>query len=132
MPGAVVGLLDRSGVPSAGGGAVFLPAQFVLQVARELMDDDGQILHGWLGIQGSDSRPQQPKGALVTAVDPTGAAEHRLEPGDVIEAVDGHRVRSMADLRSRLYMLPPSSWVSLVVERGRHPLTIGLRLSSAA
>jgi S1-C subfamily serine protease len=126
--GAVVGLLDRSGVPPGGGGAVFLPGQFVVQVAQELMTDNGKIQHGWLGIKGSDSTSGEPKGALVTSVDPDGASAGHLEPGDVIEAIDGHRVRSMADLRSRLYLLGPGSWVDIRVDRDRTVETVGLDL----
>lgn len=125
--GAVVGLLDHSG-ESGGGGAVFLPGQFVVSVARELMSDDGKIQHGWLGIKGGDSTAGTPKGALVTSVDPDGAAAGHLDPGDVIEAVDGHRVRSMADLRSRLYLLAPGTWVDLRVDRHHSVENVDLAL----
>jgi len=108
------------------------PGQFVLQVARELMANDGQILHGWLGIKGSDNRSGRPKGALVTSVDPKGAAKGHLKAGDVIEAVDGHRVHSMADLRSRLYLLSPGAWVDLRIQRHTAAVTVGLSLSQTS
>jgi S1-C subfamily serine protease len=127
--GAVVGLLDRFGVPSVGDGAVFLPGDFVEQVARELMAD-GKVLHGWLGIDGTNSNPGQPEGALVTAVDPNGASNGHLQTGDVIEAINGRRVRSMADLSSRLYVLAPGSWVRLTVERDNTVDTVGLWLDA--
>ena len=50
----------------------------------------------------------------------------------MIESVDGHRVRSMADLRSRLYMLAPGSWVNLQVDRHDTQLDVGLSLSSTS
>jgi S1-C subfamily serine protease len=130
--GSVLGLLDRSGVSAAGGGSVFLPGQFVLQVARELMENDGEIEHGWLGIKGSDDPSGRPKGALVTSVDPDSAAAGHLQAGDVIEAVDGHRISSMADLRSRLYLLAPGSWVDLRIQRHAAALTVGLSLSETS
>lgn len=129
--GTVLGILDKSGVPSAGNGSVFLPGEFVVQVAHELMDDGGQIRHGWLGIQGANPGPTQPSGALVTAVDKTGSSDDRLHQGDVIEAIDGRRVRSMADLRSRLYLLAPGTWVDLKVDRADTVRTIELQLSSS-
>jgi len=128
--GAVVGLFDRFGVPAAGGGAAFLPGDFVQQVARELMVD-GRVLHGWLGINGTNSSPDERPGALVTAVDPKGASSDHLQTGDVIEAIDGHRVRSMADLTSRLYVLAPGSWVRLTVERHDTVQTVGLWLDAS-
>lgn len=128
--GAVVGLLDRFAVPSVGGGAAFLPGDLVLQVARDLVAD-GKVLHGWLDISGTNPGPRQPKGALVTAVRPGGASKTRLEPGDIIEAINGRPVRSMADLSSRLYLLAPDSWVKLRVERANLVRTFGMWLSSA-
>ncbi len=128
--GAIVGLFDRFAVPAAGGGAAFLPGDFVQQVARELMAD-GKVLHGWLGINGTNPNPGQPEGALVTAVDPKGASNDHLQPGDVIETINGRRVRSMADLSSRLYVLAPGSWVSLTVDRDDAVLTVGLWLDAS-
>lgn len=128
--GAVVGLLDRSGVPSEGGGAVFLPGEFVLQVSQELMTDGGKIQHGWLGIN-LDNDASQTHGAVVTAVDPKGPSAAHLRNGDLIDSIDGRPVHTMADLRSRLYFLPPGSWVELGVIRHGAARTVGLWLSSA-
>jgi S1-C subfamily serine protease len=125
--GAVVGLLDRLGV-STGGGAVFLPGEFVSDVARDLMSHGGQIRHGWLGIEGSDSGT--PDGALITSVTAGGPSTGLLSPGDVITAIDGRRVRSMADLRSRLYLVAPGSVIQLAVRRGGIDQTVGLVLGS--
>ncbi len=76
--GTVLGILDKSGVPAAGSGSVFLPGEFVVQVARELMSDGGHIVHGWLGIHGANPSPKQPEGALVIAVDKSGASDDYL------------------------------------------------------
>lgn len=128
--GAVVGILDPSDTDGDGSGE-FLPGEFVFQVAHELMADRGQIDHGWLGIQGSDPSAKQGKGALVTSVDPAGPANGRLRAGDLIMWIDGRRVRSMADLRSRLYMLGAGSWVTLGIERNGVEWTIGLILGTS-
>jgi len=130
--GVVLGILDKSGVPAAGNGSVFLPGEFVMQVAQELMSDGGHIVHGWLGIHGANPSPTQPEGALVVAVDRSSASNDHLQRGDVIEAIDGVRVRSMADLRSRLYLLAPGTWVDLRVDRHRTVRTVGLWLGSSA
>jgi serine protease Do len=128
--GSVVGLLDPSGASADGTGA-FLPGEFVFQVAHELMTHGGQIDHGWLGIQGSDPPSPKEKGALVTEVDATGPASGHLQTGDLIEWIDGRRVRSMADLRSRLYLLAPGSWVTLGVQRDGIEHTLGLTLGTS-
>ncbi len=128
--GEIVGLFDRLGV-SADGGAVFLPGMFVSDVAHELISHGGQIEHGWLGIQGSDFSGS-PEGALVTTVEAAGPANGLLTAGDVITAIDGRRVRSMADLRSRLYLLAPGSAVTLTVRRAGTDRRVALVLSQAA
>jgi len=71
------------------------------------------------------------KGALVTSVDTAGPAEGRLQSGDLIQWIDGRRVRSMADLRSRLYLLAPGAWVTLGVERDGELRTLGLSLGTS-
>ncbi len=128
--GAVVGLLDRAGVSAEGRGAVYLPGEFVSDVARELAAHGGQIHHGWLGIEGSDSGGS-PRGALVTEVNTGGPSSGHLQPGDVITAIDGRRVRSMADLRSRLYLLAPGASVVLTVRRSGASETVQLVLGAS-
>jgi S1-C subfamily serine protease len=127
--GTVVGLLDKSGVPADGSGLVFLPAEFVVQVAQELMADNGHIDHGWLGIDGTTTTKDAPRGALVTEVDPAGPAHNQLRNGDVIEAIDGRAVRTMADLRSRLYLLAPGTTVELRVDSDHSVHTVTLALA---
>lgn len=127
--GAVVGLLDQTGASAGGHGAVYLPGEFVSEVARELAAHGGQIRHGWLGIEGSDAG--RPRGALVTSVSANGPSSGRLQPGDVIIAIDGRRVRSMADLRSRLYLLAPGTVVALTVRRATTTQVVDLSLAAS-
>ncbi len=54
------GSSTAGGVPSVGDGAVFLPGEFVRQVATELVAD-GKVLHGWLGISGTNPAPANPR-----------------------------------------------------------------------
>jgi S1-C subfamily serine protease len=129
--GTVVGLLDKSAEPANGSGLVFLPGEFVVQVAQELMADNGHIQHGWLGISGANTKKDEPRGALVTDVDPKGPADDKLRNGDVIEAIDGRGVRTMADLRSRLYLLAPGTRVNLRVERHHTVRVVKLSLSAS-
>jgi S1-C subfamily serine protease len=65
----------------------------------------------------------------VTEVDPDGPAHDQLRNGDVIEAIDGRAVRTMADLRSRLYLLAPGTTVDLRVERDHTVHTVTLSLA---
>lgn len=60
-------------------------------------------------VRASTPPPRGTEGALVTAVNDHGPSAGRLQPGDVIVALNGAPVRSMAELRSRLYVLPAGS-----------------------
>jgi S1-C subfamily serine protease len=122
--GAVLGLLDRTN----GERATYLPATFVADVASELMTE-GAVHHGWLDVRAIDATGPGDTGALVTAVTPDGAAATSLRAHDVIVAVDGEPVRTMAELRSRLYVLPPGSPATLTVERDGAPMTVTVRLA---
>ena len=73
--GAVVGLLDRSGVLVRHRAGGVLARRVRLQVAQELMVDGGQILHGWLGIKGADTESDTAEGR----------GRHRRRPGRAVQ-----------------------------------------------
>jgi putative serine protease PepD len=106
---------------SAAGGAeaspeAFIPSALLLGVADQLAIN-GHVEHGWLGLHGRTHQAHSPAGALVESVDPGGPSAGRLQPGDVIVAVDGEAVRSMAELRARLYVMSPGATSRLTVVR---------------
>jgi S1-C subfamily serine protease len=127
--GAVVGLLDqsagRAGSTTGVRTELFLPATLMVAVAGDLRQRGG-VDHGWLDLQGIDA-PHG--GALVKTVEHQGAAQGRLDPGDVVAALGGHPVRTMAELRARLYALPPGTAVVLRVERGGRWRAVGVTLA---
>ncbi|MHB1584693.1 MAG: S1C family serine protease [Acidimicrobiales bacterium] len=138
--GQVLGIYDPSGT-TAGTGWVFLPSYLVVGVSSDLAAS-GHVDHGWLGIYGAASPGQSPTttagkpspqvpGALATTVDPNGPAATAVHPGDVVVAIDGYQVRSMAELRSRLYVMPPGSNVRLVVWHGGRETSVDLDLASS-
>jgi S1-C subfamily serine protease len=55
-------------------------------------------------------------GATVVAVQSGGPASGVLQVGQLITAVDSTPVRTMAELRARLYVLPPGTPVTLSVQ----------------
>ena len=67
------------------------------------------MVHGWLGVEGTDAPGGA--GAKVAHGAAGGPAAGRLQPGQVIVAVDALPVRTMAELRARLYVLPPGTAV---------------------
>lgn len=114
MRGNVDGILETTMFTDGHRLSVFLPAELVLGVTRQLVGS-GTVSPGWMGVDVSDTpsagavgtvstSAAQPAGSVITAVVPGGAASVAgLEPGDVILSVDGEPVQSMAELRTRLY-----------------------------
>jgi S1-C subfamily serine protease len=148
--GRVIGILDSTGSPR---GYVFLPTQLVVGVADDLALS-GRVRHGWLDVEGGNAPPgsytstgpsttgvssttgstatgQASGGALVVKVEPNGASSDVLRAGDVIFAVNSVPVRSMAELRSRLYVLGPGTQVQLGISREGTTMTVAVDLSAS-
>ncbi len=125
--GAVLGIYDSGSTPSAGA-PTFLPTQLVLGVTDDLRSR-GRVNQGWLGITGNDSAGQA--GVDVAQVTPGSPAAGRLQAGDVIAGLDSVPVRTMADLRGRLYVLPPSTPVTLSIRTGSTSADVGVTLSAS-
>jgi serine protease Do len=121
--GSVVGILYGSGTSST-----FLPTQLVLGVADDLRST-GKVEHGWLGVKGATASASG--GARVAALMTGSPATGVLEPGDVVMAINSMPVRSMADLRARLYVLPPHSTVGLSVVEGSDTRAVDVTLSAS-
>ncbi len=110
--GRVIGILD--GQMNAGNDAigVFVPAPLAEGVALELAKTH-RVEHGWLGVVCTD---QGAPGAEVTSILPgSPASKAGIKPGDLVVAVDAHPVSSVADLKERLYTVPPGTTVQLAV-----------------
>lgn len=152
--GRVLGILDSAG-SGHGKDKVFLPSQLVVGVAKSLAMS-GRVDHGWLGIEGGDaptsaittttsvtdirSTPTREAdagqrrpggGALVEAVEPNGASVGLLQPGEVIRSIDGQPVRTMAELRDRLYVLPPGARVVLGVSSRGSTTSVAVDLAGS-
>jgi S1-C subfamily serine protease len=121
--GAVIGILY-----SAGPSADYLPTQLVLGVTDDLRST-GRVVHGWLGVEGATASGSS--GALVAALMPGSPADGLLHPGDVVVAMGSVPIRSMADLRARLYVMAPKSTVGLAVLAGASTHVVDVTLGSS-
>jgi serine protease Do len=67
---------------------------------------------------------------LVDTVQPDGAAARAgIQVGDSIVDIDGRPVRSLADLRTRLYADPPGSTLTVTYDRNGATATVGVELT---
>jgi S1-C subfamily serine protease len=131
--GQVVGILYDPGYvsQSPGGGALstFLPTQLVVGVADDLRSR-ARVVHGWIGVDGTDAADGT--GAKVVSVEAKGPAAGRLQSGQVIVAVDSQPVRTMAELRARLYVLSPGAPVAVSVQGPEGPHVVSVTLSASS
>jgi serine protease Do len=125
--GSVLGIY-YDGVAAGAAAPTFLPTQLVLGVADDLRSN-GRVSQGWLGISGSNAAG--PGGVAVAKVIAGSPAAGHLHAGDVIADLNSVPIRSMADLRGRLYVLPPSTPVTISVRRGSTNATVGVTLSAS-
>jgi putative serine protease PepD len=127
--GRVAGILDSQQQVSGETVGVFVPASLAVDVA-DTMAGDHDVVHGWLGIVCAD--PSAPgTGPVVTTVFDGGpAASAGVEIGDVVQAVDGHRVATIAELQARLYTLAPAKTAKLTLSRGTTTMTVSVTLAA--
>ena len=109
--------------------AAFLPSDLVVGVANDLRSDN-RVVHGWLGVQGTDA--PDGTGAKVEQVQTGGPASGLLQTGQLIVAVNATPVRSMAELRARLYVLPPGAPITVSVQQPGGPRVVDITLGRSS
>ncbi len=129
--GSVIGLVCGG---DHGGFGYAVPIDTVLDVARQLLDT-GRVAHAWLGVEGADldwstsTSMKLTGGAVVRRVaSASPAATAGLTGGDVVTAIDGVPVTSMAELTVALRRHHPGDIVHLsAMHNGQaRPLTATL------
>jgi S1-C subfamily serine protease len=116
-----------------------IPITTATSLADQLIAD-GQVEHAFLGVQATTVDPQiaarygleAEEGAVVSAVsEGSPAAEAGLQQGDIIVAVDGEEVASMADLVGRISAHTPGDDVELTVIRDGEERSLAATLGEA-
>ncbi|MGD0749401.1 MAG: S1C family serine protease [Acidimicrobiales bacterium] len=126
--GGVVGILYDPD-PGTSSPVAFLPSDLVVGVADDLRSSN-RVVHGWLGVSGTDA--PNGGGATVESVQAKGPAAGRLQSGQVIVAVNALPVHTMAELRSRLYVLAPGAAIALSVQQGSGTKVVDVTLSASS
>ena len=109
--------------------ATFLPSDLVVGVADDLRSQN-RVVHGWLGVQGTDA--PDGGGATVAKIQSGGPASGRLQVGQLITAVNAAPVRSMAEVRALLYVLPPGTAVTLSVQQPAGTKSVDVTLGTSS
>lgn len=116
-----------------------IPSNEVLNVADQIMET-GHAVHPALGIEGIDLSTYPPQyipssipvnyGVYIQKVDSAAAKKAGLKTGDVIIAINGKTIQSIADLRTALFAMKPGQSVKVTVFRGQTKKTLTVPLGS--
>jgi serine protease Do len=109
-------------------------AKFIYSTLKE----KGKVTRGWLGVSirdvAKDLKVAQSfnydghTGVLVYQVLPETPAIGKLQPGDIITAVNGKDVESVQELRNSIAALPPGAEVKMKVFRGGNTENVTIKL----
>jgi serine protease Do len=143
--GKVVGVNTAILSPSGGsiGIGFAIPSSMVKTVVAQL-ESTGHVVRGYLGVAAQPvagdmaaalNLPKtaggQTKGALVASVEPNSpAARAGLQPGDVIEAVDGKTLAGPRDLAVDIAAIAPGADTSLGILRNGHEQTVSVHIAT--
>ena len=131
--GRVIGINTQIRTAGAGGnvGVGFaIPSDTIVLIARRIVNGESLDV-GFLGIQGETPTDGSP-GALVTSVvDGSPADDSGIKAGDLIVAVNGKEISSMADLAAEIKLFRPGEAVDILLLRDGTRLTVRAILTSA-
>lgn len=116
-----------------------IPIVTALPVAEQLIEQ-GFVEHAQLGVQGQDVDPAvaelyglaADEGALIVEVVPGSAADDAgMQRGDIVTALDGEAVDSMATLAGRVRAHEPGNSVEIAIVRDDDEQTLTVTLGRA-
>ena len=130
----VIGINTQIQTTSLAGGNVgvgfAIPSDTIVLIARRIVNGESLDV-GFLGIQGNTPTDGSP-GALVTSVvDGSPADDSGIRAGDLIIAVDGKEISSMADLAAEIKLFRPGEAVDILLLRDGTRLTVRAILAAA-
>ncbi|MFO7777511.1 MAG: trypsin-like peptidase domain-containing protein [Nitriliruptoraceae bacterium] len=125
--GRVIGLNTAIATRSGGSQGIgfAIPSSTVINVADQLIET-GEVELGYLGVVGQTVDADiaelydlpSDSGAVIMELDPDGpAAQAGLETGDLVVAIDGEEVSTMAELAGRIQQRRPGDDVEVEVLR---------------
>jgi S1-C subfamily serine protease len=129
--GRVIGINSQiaTGGGEASGGSVGIGFAVPVNTAKEVipeLEQAGHVERAYLGVEGSAAED----GVLVERVQPgSPAAAAGLGDADVLHRLDGHRVRTMADVSEILERLEPGDVVKVEVSTAGRPRALQATLA---
>ena len=119
----------NTAIYSRSGGSMGIGFAIPVSTARQVLEGivkEGQVVRGWIGVEPTEITPdlaktfnvQRDSGVIITGVLQTGPAfKAGVRPGDVLLAVEGQQVKSVAELLARVSALKPGQAAHVTVLR---------------
>ena len=119
----------NTAIYSRSGGSMGIGFAIPVSTARQVLEGivkEGQVVRGWIGVEPTEITPdlaktfsvQRNNGVIITGVLQTGPAfKAGVRPGDVLLAVEGQQVQTVAELLTRVSALKPGQPARLTVLR---------------
>ena len=137
--GKVIGMNTAILSPSGGsiGIGFAIPSDMIRQVTAQL-EASGHVTRGYIGVEAQELTGATAKalnlandsGALLAGVMPDGPAAHAgLQPGDVIEAVNGQKIKDPRELALDVAGLKPGDDAHLSVLHDGHDEDVALKIA---
>jgi serine protease DegQ len=119
----------NTAIYSRSGGSMGIGFAIPVSTARQVLEGivkDGQVVRGWIGVEPTEITPdlaktfnvQRDSGVIIIGVLQTGPAfKAGVRPGDVLLAVEGQQVQTVAELLTRVSSLKPGQPARMTVLR---------------
>ena len=123
----------RTYTPGAEGIGFAIPVATAKTVLEQIIKS-GKVIRGWIGVDYTDlplqpGASQRQRGVYILRVIPESpAAQTGLQPGDVLQSLDGSPIVDQIDLLNREAALAPGSKVHIEGLRRNAPFTADLTL----
>ena len=142
LKGELVGI--NTAIFSRGGGNIgigfAIPINLALQITEQLLDK-GRVERGFIGVQVQDLNAdlaeafgiKNQKGAIVNSVMPDSPAQEAgLQPGDIITSINSKQVKTAADVRNHIGLLPVGEAVLFEILRDGSKKSLKARVSASS
>jgi S1-C subfamily serine protease len=127
MSGAVIGM--NTAVANGAQGIGFaIPAETLMAADRDL-ETKGRISRAWLGVQLTDGVPGRGPAIVGGVVPKSPADKHGLQPGDIIEQINGQKVTDSRFVVRTISKQKVGDKVTLAVRREGQALNLTLPLA---
>jgi putative serine protease PepD len=132
--GRVIGMntsIRTTGTNSGSVGVGFaVPADTFLNVASRIVKGESLAV-AYLGIRGSTPTGGGVSGVVISSVTSgSPAASAGLQPGDLISALNGTKVTTMAGLSARVQLQKPGDTIELTIERSGRAQSLKVTLAA--